>query len=60
MPTLVVVGDADRIVPREHAGDRTANTVPGARLVTIPEGPHALNWTHYEETNAALLDFLAS
>ena len=60
VPTLVVVGDSDRTVPAEHAGNRTAKLIPGAKLVTIPEGPHALAWTHAEETNRALLDFLAS
>ena len=58
VPTLVVVGDSDRIVPAEKAGNRTAKLIPGAKLVTIKEGPHAINWTHAEEVNAALLAFL--
>ncbi|MBC8064946.1 MAG: alpha/beta hydrolase [Chlorobia bacterium] len=57
-PTLVLTGDSDRIVPAEKAANRTAKLVPGAKLVTIKDGPHAVNWTHAEEVNAELLAFL--
>jgi pimeloyl-ACP methyl ester carboxylesterase len=59
VPTLVIHGDADRIVPLEASGARTAKLVRGADLVVIRNGPHAINWTHAEETNRALLSFLA-
>jgi non-heme chloroperoxidase len=58
VPTLVIHGDADRIVPIENSGARTVRDVEGAKLVTVKEGPHAVNWTHADEVNAALLDFL--
>ncbi len=58
VPTLVIHGDADRIVPIDASGRRTAGLVKGAKLVAIPEGPHAVNWTHAEEVNAALAEFL--
>jgi non-heme chloroperoxidase len=60
VPTLVIHGDADRIVPITAAGQKTAKLVKGARLVTIKDGPHAVNWTHAEEVNAELLKFLAA
>ncbi len=58
VPTLVIHGDADRIVPIGASGQRTAKLVKGARLVTIKDGPHAVNWTHAEEVNAELVNFL--
>lgn len=59
VPTLVIHGDSDRIVPLTAAGQRTAKLVNGAELVVIKNGPHNVAWTHAEEVNAALLQFLA-
>ncbi|HLV89339.1 MAG TPA: alpha/beta hydrolase [Candidatus Sulfotelmatobacter sp.] len=59
VPTLVVHGDADRIVPFASAGQRTAKLVKGAELVVIKDGPHNVAWTHADEVNDALLKFLA-
>jgi len=58
VPTLVIHGDADRIVPFSAAGQRTAQLVKGAELVVVKEGPHNVAWTHAEEVNSALLSFL--
>jgi non-heme chloroperoxidase len=58
VPTLVIHGDADRIVPFSAAGMRTAKLIKGARLVTVKEGPHCITWTHAEQVNSALLEFL--
>ncbi len=58
VPTLVIHGDADRIVPIKASGEKTAKLVKGARLVTIKDGPHAVNWTHADEVNAELVNFL--
>jgi non-heme chloroperoxidase len=58
VPTLVLHGDADRIVPISAAGQRTAKLVKGARLVAIKDGPHAIGWTHADEVNAELVSFL--
>src|SRR5690348_14463175 len=58
IPTLVVHGEADRIVPLQASGARTAKMVKGARLVMLKEGPHAVGWTHAEELNAELVSFL--
>jgi len=60
IPTLVIHGDSDRIVPISAAGARTAQLVKGARLVTIKDGPHAVNWTHAEEVNSELVNFLTT
>jgi non-heme chloroperoxidase len=58
VPTLVIHGEADRIVPFSAAGQRTAKLVKGARLVAIKDGPHCIPWTHADEVNAALSEFL--
>jgi non-heme chloroperoxidase len=58
VPSLVIHGDADRIVPFAASGQRTAKLVPGARLVIVKNGPHFITWTHADEVNTALLNFL--
>lgn len=58
VPTLVVHGDADRILPLSATGKRTHELVKGSKLAVISGGPHGLNWTHAEETNRELLEFL--
>ena len=59
VPTLVIHGDADGIVPLDKSGERTALTVARARLVTIEGGPHGINASHADAFNASLLKFLA-
>jgi non-heme chloroperoxidase len=58
VPTLVMHGEADRIVPMNASGARTAKLVKGARFVEVKDGPHAIGWTHAEIVNAELLKFL--
>ena len=58
VPTLVIHGDADRIVPISASGEKTAKSVKGARLVVVKDGPHCITWTHSDEVNSVLLDFL--
>ena len=58
VPTLVIHGDSDRIVPIAAAGNRTAKLIKGARLVVIKDGPHCVTWTHAQEVNTELLNFL--
>jgi non-heme chloroperoxidase len=59
VPTLVIQGDADRILPITATGLRNAKLIKGARLVVVKDGPHCIPWTHAEEVNAGLLSFLA-
>jgi non-heme chloroperoxidase len=58
VPTLVIHGDADRIVPIAAAGERTAKLIKGARLSVVKGGPHCITWTDAEEVNQELLNFL--
>lgn len=59
LPTLVIHGDADRILPLRSTGIRIHNAVRGARLLIMEDGPHGLPWTHAREVNRALVEFLA-
>jgi non-heme chloroperoxidase len=58
VPTLVIHGDADRIVPIGASGLRTAKLIDGARLYVVKDGPHCITWTHAEEVNRELVNFL--
>jgi non-heme chloroperoxidase len=58
VPTLVIHGDSDGIVPLEGSGRRTHQAIEGSELVVIEGGPHGINVSHAEEFNAALLAFL--
>jgi non-heme chloroperoxidase len=58
VPTLVIHGDADRIVPIKASGEKTVKLVKGARLVAVKDGPHAVSWTHADEVNTQLVSFL--
>ncbi|WP_304940858.1 alpha/beta fold hydrolase [Pseudonocardia sp. DSM 110487] len=60
IPTLVIHGDADAIVPFEVSGKRAHESIKGSTLALIEGGPHGLNATHAEEFNRTLLGFLAS
>ncbi|MGA2253933.1 MAG: alpha/beta hydrolase [Thermoguttaceae bacterium] len=59
VPTLVIHGDADRILPIGASGLRTAKLVKGAHLMTVKDGPHCVIWTHADVVTPALLEFLA-
>jgi len=58
VPTLIIHGDADRIVPLPVSGKRTAEMVEGSKLITIEGAPHGLNWTHASKVDPELVHFL--
>ncbi len=58
VPTLVIHGDADQIVPLQNSGARMPALIPTAQLHVVKDGPHGLIWTHAAEVNKALLTFL--
>lgn len=58
IPTLVIHGDADRILPISATGKRTPEFVKGSKLVVVEGGPHGMTWTHAEKVNDELLSFL--
>ena len=58
VPMLVVHGDADRVLPFENTGKRLPGLIKDMQLVVIAGGPHAISWTHADQVNRALLDFV--
>ena len=60
VPILVVQGDADRVLPLDKTGRRLPGLIDDVQLVVIEGGPHAIPWTHADQVNTALLDFLHS
>ncbi|ONI91843.1 alpha/beta hydrolase [Saccharothrix sp. ALI-22-I] len=60
IPTLVVHGDDDQIVPFEVGGKASAARIKGAELKVYPGAPHGITDTHKDQLNADLLTFLNS
>jgi non-heme chloroperoxidase len=58
VPTLIVHGDSDVIVPFEGSGQRTHDAIEGSELVVLEGAPHGCNVSHASEFNQALLEFL--
>jgi non-heme chloroperoxidase len=59
VPMLVVHGTEDRILPYESTAKRLPGLVANLKLISVEGGPHNIGWTHPEESNKALLEFLA-
>ena len=59
VPTLVVHGTEDRILPFDSTAKRLPQLVADLKLLPVQGGPHNIGWTHPEEVNKALLEFLA-
>lgn len=59
VPTLVIHGDSDAVVPFEVSGKRSHESIKGSQLALIEGGPHGLNATRPKQFNQALLGFLA-
>lgn len=59
IPTLVIHGTDDRILPVTATAQRLPGFINDIRVITIDHGPHNITWTHPDEVNTALLSFLA-
>ena len=60
VPVLVLHGTEDRILPIGATAEQTRRQLPAATYVEVEGAPHGLLWTHAQEVNDALLDFLGS
>ena len=60
VPTLVIHGDGDGVVPFEGSGARTHAAIPHSELVILSGAPHGCNVSHPDEFNEALIAFLKS
>ena len=58
VPTLIVHGDADRILPPDATSRRQAKMIKNVKFVELPGGPHGVLWTHADQVNDELLSFL--
>ncbi|QIG93449.1 alpha/beta fold hydrolase [Bradyrhizobium sp. 6(2017)] len=59
LPTMMIHGDDDRILPADVTSRRQAKMIKDVKYIEIKGGSHGLPWTHAEEINAALVEFLA-
>ena len=59
VPTLVIHGTDDRILPFRATAERLPDFIEDVRVVPLDRGPHNIAWTYADEVNAALLTFLA-
>jgi len=60
VPTLIIHGDADKTVPIEASGARTAKMIPGSQYIVYEGAPHGLFYTHKEKLNQDLISFIKS
>ena len=58
VPTLILHGDADRILPPDATSRRQAKQIKNVKYVELPGGPHGVLWTHADQNNAELVSFL--
>ena len=59
VPTLILHGDADRVLPPDASSRRQVKMLKHGRLVELQGGPHGVLWTHADQVNRELLRFLA-
>jgi non-heme chloroperoxidase len=60
VPTLVLHGEDDQIVPVRDSAVKSARLIKGAKEVYYPGAPHGITATHQDQVNAELLQFLRS
>ncbi len=60
VPVLIIHGDADKTVPIEASGERTAQMLPNAQYLVYEGAPHGLFYTHKEQLNEDLIAFIGS
>ena len=59
LPTMIIHGDDDRILPADVTSRRQVKMIKNVRFIEIKGGSHGLPWTHAEEINTELVKFLA-
>jgi non-heme chloroperoxidase len=58
VPVLIIQGDADRVLPYPKTGQRLQPMLPGSQLVTLKGAPHGIPWTHADDVNRAMMEFI--
>lgn len=59
IPVLIIHGDADKIVPIDVSGNKTAELIPHAKYIVYKNAPHGLFITEKEKLNTDLIDFIS-
>ncbi len=59
LPTLILHGDADRILPPDATSRRQVKLIKNASLIELKGGPHGVLWTHADQISGELVKFLA-
>jgi non-heme chloroperoxidase len=60
VPVLVIHGDADQVLPLDKTASRLPGLISDMHLAVVQGGPHAIPWTHADQVNTALLNFIRS
>jgi len=58
VPTLIMHGDADRVLPPDATSRRQARMIKDVKFVELQGGPHGVLWTHADRVNSELVSFL--
>ncbi|MGQ5261206.1 alpha/beta fold hydrolase [Micromonospora sp. ZYX-F-536] len=58
VPVLIVQGDKDNVLPLPVTGQRLAPMLPTSQLITLKGAPHGIPWTHADDVNKAIMDFM--
>jgi non-heme chloroperoxidase len=60
VPVLIIQGDADQVLPFPKTGQRLQQMLPGSKMMTVKDGPHSIPWTHADDVNRAMMDFIGA
>ena len=60
VPVLIIQGDKDGVLPYPATGQRLAPMLPNAKLITLKGAPHGTPWTHADEVNKAIMEFIGT
>ncbi|MFB9238872.1 alpha/beta fold hydrolase [Plantactinospora siamensis] len=60
VPLLIIHGSADKVLPYPNTAPRLHEMLPDSQLVTLQDAPHAIPWTHPEEVNGAIMQFIGA
>ncbi|SCF08733.1 non-heme chloroperoxidase [Micromonospora coriariae] len=58
VPVLIIQGDKDNVLPFPVTGQRLAPMLPTSQLITLKGAPHGIPWTHADDINKAVLNFI--
>jgi pimeloyl-ACP methyl ester carboxylesterase len=58
VPTLIIHGDSDKIVPIQATGEQSSRLIKDSNLIIYPGAPHGLWYTEREQLNKDLMKFI--